>query len=430
MKQPLSTDLAYAKHLDQADNLKRYRKRFYIPDQSIYMDGNSLGLLSADAEASLHRVLSEWRMLGIRGWLEAERPWFWYAEELGELTAPLVGAATGELVVTAGTTVNIHALVSAFYQPTGKRTKILADALNFPSDIYALKGQIVLRGLDPDRELVLAPSEDGRTLDEEQLVSMMTDEVALIWLPSVLFTSGQLLNMAYLTAEAHKRGILIGFDCSHSAGVVPHRFSEWGVDFAAFCSYKYMNGGPGCPAFLYVNKKHFERKPVMVGWFGYDKKRQFDMLHEFDHARGAGGWQISSPVILGAATLEGSLRLFDKAGFDNLRKKSLALTAYFMELADTLLPEGRYGLSVVTPREPERRGGHVALAHPTEAWRITEAIKARGVVPDFRTPDVVRFAPVAFYNTFAEVWETVHALKAVMEKKEYKRFEKTRKPVS
>jgi kynureninase len=210
----------------------------------------------------------------------------------------------------------------------------------------------------------------------------------------------------------------------------PHEFSEWGVDFAAFCGYKYMNGGPGCPAFLYVNQNHFDRKPLMAGWFGYDKQKQFDMSADFVPAHGAGGWQISSPVILGAATLEGSLRLFEKAGMHKLRAKSLALTGFFIDLVDALLPVERYHLSVVTPREPERRGGHIALSHPTEAWRITEALKARGVIPDFRTPDVVRFAPVALYNTFEEVFQVVQTLKKIMDKKEYKRFGTTPKVVS
>jgi len=429
MKTLKPTDRSYANQLDLADNLKRYRKRFYIPEGSIYMDGNSLGLLSADAEASLHRVLGEWRLYGIRGWLEAERPWFWFAEQIGDMAAWLVGAAPGELVLGAGTTVNIHSLVSTFYQPSGKRTKVLADALNFPSDLYALKGQIRLKGLDPDKELVLAGSDDGHVLDENRIVEMMTDEVALVYLPSVLYTSGQLLDMAYLTAEAHRRGIEIGFDCSHSAGVVPHRFSEWGVDFAAFCSYKYLNGGPGSPAFIYVNSRHFHREPLMAGWFGYDKNKQFDMSPDFDHARGAGGWQISSPVIMGAATLEGSLKLFSKAGMENIRKKSLALTGYLIQLLTEILPQEKYGLSIVTPLDTHRRGGHVALSHSSEAWRITEALKARGIIPDFRTPDVIRIAPVAFYNTFEEVWQVANTLKEIIEKKEYKKFKQQRKPV-
>lgn len=424
------TDRSYALELDKSDLLARYRKRFYIPEGAIYMDGNSLGLLSADAEASLHRVLSEWRQFGIRGWLEAQKPWFWFAEELGEMAAPLVGAAKQELVLTGTTTVNIHSLISTFYTPSQGRTKILADALNFPSDIYALKGQISIRGLDPDKELVLAGGNNQRLLDEDQLVSMMTKDVALVFLPSVLFTSGQLLDMKYLTEEAHKRGICIGFDCSHSAGAIPHHFHEWDIDFATFCGYKYLNGGPGCPAFLYVNKKHFDRKPMMAGWFGYNKEKQFEMLLTFEHAIGAGGWQISSPGIFGAATLEGSLRLFGKTGIEAIRKKSLNLTSYFITLISSLFPGTDTPFTIITPIEPHRRGGHVALAHPTEAWRITQALKARGIIPDFRTPDVIRIAPAALYNTFEEVWQTAHILKRIIDKKEYKKFPKERTAIS
>ncbi len=242
------TDKDYALQCDRNDQLKQFRHRFYFPPDTIYLDGNSLGLLSSDAEASLLRILNEWKSLGIKGWLDGQLPWFYMAEEMGRLAAPLVGADEGELIFTGTTTVNIHALLSTFYKPVAGKSKILADTLNFPSDIYALKGQIMLHGLNPESELVLVPSSDGYTLDENAIVEMMTGDVALIFLPSVLFCSGQLLNMAYLTQEAHKRGILIGFDCSHSAGAVPHHFSKWDVDFAVFCSYKYLNGGPGSTA--------------------------------------------------------------------------------------------------------------------------------------------------------------------------------------
>lgn len=416
---------SYADQLDQADPLFRYRKRFYIPDHCIYMDGNSLGLLSADAEASLHRVLAEWRLMGIKGWLDAEKPWFWYAETLGNMAAPLVGADQDELIMTGGTTVNIHALLSTFYKPGGRRTKILVDEGIFPSDLYAIKGQLELRGLNPNLEIVPVNSPKSRILDEQSIVGMMNEEVALVFLPSVVFTSGQLLDMEYLTREAHARGIEIGFDCSHSAGAIPHQLSEWGVDFAAFCGYKYLNGGPGSPAFLYVNKKHFGRKPLLSGWFGYNKNKQFDLLPDFEHAQSAGGWQISSPAIIGSATMEGSLKLFAKAGIEAVRKKSLALTSYLIDLVNVQLTASPYNFSIVTPSDPNRRGGHVALAH-TEAWRITQALKEHGILPDFRAPDMIRFAPVALYNRFEEVLKVAQTLKRIIDKKEHLRFSATR----
>ncbi|MFO7999254.1 MAG: kynureninase [Bacteroidales bacterium] len=430
MNQGFFNDQSHARHLDAADSLKGFRKRFFIPEDTIYVDGNSLGLLSDDAESSLRRVLDEWRRLGIRGWLEARRPWFYFAEEIGAMASGLVGAQPGELVLGGSTTVNIHALLGTFYKPGGRRTRILADALNFPSDIYALKGQIKLRGLDPEKELLLAPSRDGRTLNEATIIEMMDERVALVYLPSVLYSSGQLLDMQTLTREAHRRGIEIGFDCSHSAGAVPHRFSDWGVDFATFCSYKYLNGGPGCAAFLYVNKKHFKREPLMAGWFGYEKSRQFDMSLEFRHEQGAGGWQISTPGILGSSTMEGSLKLILEAGMDAIREKSLRLTAYFIDLVAAGLTEEPYGYSLATPTEPKRRGGHIALSHPTEALRICEALKSRGIIPDFRQPDIIRIAPVALYNTFVEVWKVAQALKEIIDNKEYAHFPLGRKAIS
>ncbi|MFP4690325.1 MAG: kynureninase [Bacteroidales bacterium] len=426
MRNPLNI----ARDLDHKDPLADFRQRFHIPDNTIYVDGNSLGLLSKDAEKSLLRVLNEWRTQGIKGWMDAERPWFYFAEHIGEMASPLVGAAPGELIFSGTTTVNIHALISSFYQPKGKRTRILADELNFPSDTYALKGQIKQKELDPDRELLLARSDNGKTLDEDRIVSMMTDEVALVWLPSVLYASGQLLDMEYLTQEAHKRGIPIGFDCSHSAGAVPHHFNRWGVDFATFCSYKYLNGGPGCTAFLYVNEKHFGKEPLMAGWFGYIKEKQFDMSLNFEHAENAGGWQISSPGILGASTMEGSVKLMQEAGIERIREKSLQLTGFFLKLFHGKLDVPPYNFSIATPEDPHRRGGHIALTHPDEALRINEALKARGIIPDFRAPDTIRIAPVALYNTFEEVCRVIEALEEILDNEEYLRFGKQRKAIS
>ncbi|MHA1199991.1 MAG: aminotransferase class V-fold PLP-dependent enzyme [Candidatus Heimdallarchaeaceae archaeon] len=231
----------FADKLDLEDKLASFRERFYILKDSIYVNGNSLGLLPKDGEKTLLRVLEEWKILAAQGWMSAESPWFFQAEKLGEKAAELVGATADEVVVTGTTTINLHALVSSFYKPEGKRTKILADELNFPTDIYALQSQVKLKGLDPQEHLIIAKSDDGITIDEDKIIELMTDEIALIVLPSVLFRSSQLLDIKRVTEEAHKRGILIGWDCSHSVGVVPHHFDEWDVDFAFWCSYKYLN---------------------------------------------------------------------------------------------------------------------------------------------------------------------------------------------
>jgi kynureninase len=423
------TNEGFALRLDSMDPLARFRQRFYIPKETIYMDGNSLGLLSKDSESAVFRVLKEWKAQGIRGWLEGERPWFYFAEELGALCAKLVGAESEEVVASGTTTVNIHSLVNTFYRPEGKRRKILADALDFPSDIYALKSIIELRGLDADENLVLTPSADGRFLDEEKIIELMNEEVALAFLPSVLYRSGQLLDIKRLTEEAHRREIPVGFDCCHSVGVVPHFFDKWNVDFALWCGYKYLNGGPGSTAFLYVNRKHFDREPAVAGWFGYAKDKQFDMSLTFEHSKSAGGWQISSPAILSAAPIEGSLKTVLEAGIDSLREKSLNMTDYLIYLVDELLSKEPYNFSVGTPREAERRGGHVAVEH-AEGIRISEALRARGVIPDFRPPNIIRIAPVPLYNTYLEVWQVVQYLKEIVDRREYERFSRERKAIS
>jgi kynureninase len=260
-------------------------------------------------------------------------------------------------------------------------------------------------------------------------VELMDDSVALVFLPSVLYRSGQLLDIRYLAEEAHKRDILIGFDCCHSVGSVPHHFDSWGVDFALWCSYKYLNGGPGNTAFLYVNKKHFNREPALAGWFGYVKEKQFDMSLEFEHSRDAGGWQISSPAILSSAPLEGSLKVTLDAGIEAIRGKSLRMTSYLMYLVDQLLSRSPYGFSIGTPREDERRGGHVAIEHD-EGLRVSEALRFRGVIPDFRPPNILRIAPIPLYNTYREIWQVAQHLKDIIDKREYERFSKQRKAIS
>ena len=420
---------AEARRLDHADPLKKFRRRFFVQPGTIYLDGNSLGLLSRDSRAAQEKTVRSWKELGIRGWLEADPPWFYLAERLGARCAALVGAEPGEVVMSGTTTVNIHALANTFYRPEGKRTKIIADELDFPTDIYALKSVLKLRGLDPAEHLILVRSRDALTLDERKIARHFDDSTALVYLPSVLYRSGQLLDMEFLTARAHEKGLPIGFDCSHSVGAVPHEFDRWGADFALWCSYKYLNGGPGSTAFLYVNRRHFGKEPALAGWFGSAKDKQFDMSLDFEPAPDAGRWQISSPSILNASPLIGSLGIFEEAGIAAIREKSLRMTGFLMEMVDALLSTEPYGFSIGTPREAGRRGGHVAVIHP-EAMRIAEALRARGVVPDFRPPDIVRVAPVALYNTYAELWALARHLREIVDTREYERFPAERKPIS
>jgi len=412
----------FALDLDKKDPIASFRKRFYIPPNTIYVDGNSLGLMSKESKKSLNRVVEEWKTLGIGGWLDAKNPWFYFSEKLGELASNLVGAEPNEVIATGTTTVNIHSLVSTFYKPRGKRTKILADKLNFPTDIYALYGQIKLKNLSIKDNLILVPGKNDLVHEEDRIVEMMDEQVALILLPSVLYKSGQLLDMEYLTKKAHEKDIIIGFDCSHSAGNIPHKFDKWGVDFAMWCSYKYLNAGPGSTAFLYVNKKHFSEEPFLPGWFGYKKEKQFDLNLKFESSNSAGGWQISSPAIISSAPIEGSLKLINEAGIDNIWSKSKKITSYLIFLVDKLLSSSPYNFKIGTPRNPNKRSGHIALIHEKEALRINKALKSKGVIPDFRPPNIIRIAPVPLYNSYYEVWKIVQYLKQIIDEKEYLKY--------
>lgn len=418
---------AFAQKLDAADELKQYRNEFYLQPRTIYFDGNSLGLLSKRSEQALHTVLDSWKTYGIDGWLKGENPWFYFPEKLGELTAPLIGAKPAEVIVTGSTTVNLHQIVATFYKPEGKRTKILADELNFPTDIYALKSQLNIRGLDPIEHFVQVKSRDGLMIHEEDIIQAMTDEVALIVLAGVLYRSGQILDMKRITAEAHKRGIVVAFDLCHSIGSIPHSLSDWGVDFAFWCSYKHLNGGPGAVAGIYVNEKHFGMNPGLAGWFSSDKNKQFDMEHDLTPAKDAGAMQMGTPNLFSAAPLLGSLSMFAEAGIEKIRTKSLKLTDYMIDLINIEL--NGLGFKISNPLDSEQRGGHVFLEHK-EAARICKALKANGVIPDFRTPNGIRLAPVALYNTFEEVWKVVQILKKIMEEEQYKKFENKRDVVA
>ncbi|CAN5878091.1 kynureninase [soil metagenome] len=422
---------AQARSWDASDPLANFRDQFQLPREGrIYMDGNSLGLMSHAAEATLLRALNQWKSLGIEGWLEADPDWFTLGERLGQMMAPLVGAQPDEVVVTGSTTVNLHSLVSTFYQPTHERRRIVATALDFPSDVYALQSQIALRGGDPKRDLLLISSRDGRLIEEDDVIEAMTDEVALALFPSVLYRSGQLLDIARLAAAGRERGVVVGFDCAHSVGAIPHRFDDWGVDFAVWCSYKYLNAGPGATGALYVNRRHHHRIPGLTGWWGYLKEKQFDMLHQWEGAPGAGAWQISTMPLLSSAPLLGSLAMFQEAGIGAIRTKSLALTSYLMALIDELgLMELPYRYRIGTPSNPERRGGHVAVEH-AEAPRIARALRQRGVIPDFRPPDVVRLAPIALYTSFEDVWRTVQHLKEIIDSGDHLRMEAGRSLVA
>lgn len=405
-------------------------ERFHVPEGH-YVDGNSLGPLSTDAERTLTRVLEEWRDLGIEGWTDGDPPWFGYGEYLGDRLAPLVGASENEVVVANSTTVNVHTLVGTFLSVAAERgagSKVLVNELDFPTDHYAVRAQFRLRGLDPDEHLVAVEPRDWRTIEEGDVAAALeaNPDVGVLFFPSVLYRSGQLLDLERLTHLAHDHDALAGFDLAHSVGVVPHDLSAIGADFATWCHYKYLNAGPGAIAGLYVNEAHHGLKPALTGWWGHEKATQFEMRDTYTPAQSAGAWQIGTIPMLSAAPIEGSLDVVRGAGdgdartgIERLRERSLALTEYLIRLVEDRLPECEVG----TPREPARRGGHVAVEHP-DAYRLSEALKARNVVVDFRPPNVVRVCPSPYYVGFADVWGVVETIREILDSGAHERFER------
>jgi kynureninase len=391
------------------------------------MDGNSLGLLSKESESATLRALDEWKRLGVEGWTEARPSWFTLPEEVAAQVSPLVGAAPDQVIVTGSTTVNLHQLLATLYDPANaERPMILADALAFPSDIFAIESHLRLRGLDPAAHLVKIPSRDGFVLAEDDILAAFTPDIQFAVLPAVVYTSGQLLPMQRIAAEARRRGILLGWDCSHSIGAVPHAFDAWDVDFAFWCHYKYLNAGPGAVGGLYLNRRHFGHAPGLAGWFSSRKERQFDMSHTLTSADGAGALQIGTPHILSLAPLHGSLNLHQSAGLDHLRAKSLALTDFLRRAIEQEL--SRFGVTIATPVEDERRGGHLALVHP-EAAQLSRALRRAGVVPDYRPPSIIRLAPVALYTSFTDCWEAIQRLRQVLETGAYRAMKEDRELV-
>lgn len=413
--------LEEAKRKDGADALGHFRDEFYIGEGVYYMDGNSLGLMSKRAERSLLDVMDDWKHHGIDGWVKGERPWFYMSEAIGEKMAQLVGAGAHEVLATNSTTNNIHQTVRTLYEPTGERYRIMADDLNFPSDIYAL--QSVLDDYGYSDGMVKVPSEDGHLLDTETIIGMMDESIALMLLPSVLYRSGQVLEMQKITEAAHDKGIIVGFDLCHSIGALPHQLKEWGVDFAVWCTYKHLSGGPGSVAGLYVHERHHQKSVSLKGWFGNNKETQFDMAHDFDQAPDISQYQVGTPHIFSMAPLYGALEMFGEAGIGNVREKSLGLTDFMIAMIEDVL--AGYDIDIVTPKAHESRGGHILIGHEKAAG-INAALKSKGVIPDFRAPGYVRIAPVALYNSFEDVYHAVMILKEIMDDRLYDKFDNRR----
>lgn len=419
MNYQFTNDLAQAKKLDEKDPLAKIRDHFYIKPGQIYMDGNSLGLASKEAVASLQEMTKVWQDKAIGMWDE----YFHYGQKLGDECGKLINAQKNEVLITGSTTSNVHQCVSTLYQPTNDRYKILVDDLNFPTDRYAIDSEVRLKGYDPNDAVKVVKSPDGKYIDEDAVINAMTPDVTLILLPTVLYRSAQVLNMERLTQAAHQRNIIIGWDLCHAIGAIKMDFQKIQPDFAIWCTYKYLNGGPGSVAGMYLNSKHFDKTPGLAGWWGNRDDTQFQLKNQFEHQKDVSGWQIGTPTMLGMAPLEGSLKLINEVGIDQIRAKSLKITAYLMYLIDEKLTI--YGCKIGNPREDSKRGGHVCLEHPN-GYQISLALKDYQVIPDFREPDVIRLAPIALYTSYQEVYQLVEILENILKNKIYEKYSNKR----
>lgn len=405
--------LAYARRMDQQDPLKRFRKEFLIPKingkSSIYLCGNSLGLEPRGVRKYVVEELDDWARLGVEGHLHGRRPWLYYHHQTKKPLARLVGARATEVVAMNQLTVNLHVMLTTFYRPTRQRFKILAEAGAFSSDQYAVASQIHLHGLDPDSALVeLAPRKGEHHLRKEDVLAAIrhhAPELALVLFPGVQYYSGQFFDIKAITAAAHEAGAYAGFDLAHAIGNVPLSLHNDGVDFAVWCSYKYLNSGPGSIAGAFVHERHAQSPlPRMAGWWGHHEGERFQMKKGFIPMPGVDGWQLSNfPVLTGAAHLA-SLDVFNKAGMKALRKKSLLLTGYLESLL-LEINHRKKAFTVITPLEPAHRGCQISLLMSTSGGkRAFKAITRKGVIADWREPNVIRVAPVPLYNTFEDVY--------------------------
>jgi kynureninase len=416
-------DREYAHALDATDPLHAWRKRFVLPHDDaghelVYLCGHSLGAQPALAADYVEEVMRNWRRLGVDGFFAGPRRWLDYHERALPALAALVGAQPQEVTVMNSLTVNLHLLLASFYRPAGTRTALLIEQSAFPSDRYAAESQVRFHGLDPGRDLIeVAPREGEHGLRTEDILATVDREgarIATILLPGVQYLTGQWLDVRAITEAGRRAGCTVGWDLAHAIGNVPLDLHDSGADFAVWCHYKFVNGGPGAVGGAFVHARHGARRdlPRLAGWWGHDKATRFRMGPEFAPIPGADGWQVSTPSILALAPVAASLEHFAAVGLAALREKSVALTRYLEALIDARLG-GR--VTVLTPRTPGERGA--ALSLRLECGRDTaraafDGLLQRGVVPDWREPGVVRAAPVPFYNSYDDAWRFVDALDA------------------
>ncbi len=416
------TDLDYAKQLDASDELASYRDRFHIPKDKdgndiIYLCGNSLGLQPKSTKAYINHELEDWANLGVEGHLEAKNPWLPYHEFLTDSMAKLVGAKPIEVVTMNTLTANLHFMMVSFYQPTKTRYKILIEADAFPSDKYAVESQLRHHGYDDKEGLILWKARKGEELanyeDLENILNTQGNEIALIMIGGVNYYTGQYFDLERITTLGHKHGCVVGFDCAHGAGNVELNLHDSGADFAVWCTYKYLNSGPGSLSGCFVHERHAYNKDLnrFTGWWSHNKKTRFNMRHEFDVLPGAEGWQLSNPPILSMAAIKASLDIFNEVGIKKLQEKSRKLTGYFEFLLKEL---GEDTIKIITPSNPNERGCQLSIQVKNADKALHDKLTEAGVISDWREPDVIRCAPVPLYNSFQDVFHMVQKLKSLL----------------
>lgn len=423
---------AFAGEMDTLDPLKGSREKFFVPKNPdgtdvIYFTGNSLGLQPRATQGYVEQELRDWATLGVEGHLHAKNPWLPYHEFLTDQMARVIGAQPAETVVMNSLTVNLHLMLVSFYRPDAKRNKIVIEKGAFPSDQYAVESQIkfhqarsftsgphVNDGSGATTKLIqLTPREGEATLRTEDIIDTIerdSDEIALVLLGGVNYYTGQAFDMKTITEAGHRAGAVVGFDLAHAAGNLEMHLHDWDVDFAVWCSYKYLNAGPGAVAGAFVHERHSRSfdLPRFAGWWGHDKSTRFLMGPDFVPLEGAEGWQISNPPILQMAALRASLEIFDEYGMRALREKSLKLTGYLEFLLRDLVGER---ISIITPTDPAHRGCQLSIRVKDADRSLFDAITSRGISADWREPDVIRVAPVPLYNSFTDVFEFVRRLR-------------------
>lgn len=408
--------LSFAQNLDAQDPLRSFRDKFHFPsfhEKPIrYFTGNSLGLQPKSARNYILEELDAWALYGVEGHFLAKRPWFSYHENLTEMAAKIVGAKPIEVVITHSLTTNLHLLMVSFYQPIGKRKKILCEAKAFPSDQYALESQVKFHGLNVETDLVeVSPRTGEQLIREEDIIAKIEelgDELALVMIGGVNYYTGQLFDMQAITEAGHKVGAIVGFDLAHAAGNINLKLHDWGVDFAAWCGYKYLNSSPGGVSGMFVHECHaYEpERPRFAGWWGYDKDTRFLMQPGFNPMKGAEGWQLSNAPILGMAAHLASLEIFDEAGMDRIGTKRDLMTAYLEFVIDDISEKNkdRCTFELITPRDKTKRGAQLSIMAVGQGKALFDALSEEGVVADWREPNVVRIAPAPLYNSFEDCY--------------------------